>query len=345
MSDLHKTADNAVTTLDGAINYLVTTLDVADASVLPATGDFPIVVWDADDHAAPTSTDEQMLVTGVSGDTLTVTRGIQNTTPVGHSDGETVSEKVCKELFDQIETVMGERVEVAGDSMTGALNMDTDAAGVTFGDGQDASIKYDGSNLLIKSDDVGSGETRIGAAANYLAIETDGTLRLVGTARVTKEISLPAENVHAGVGTAGISMYAPLASTVDFATNADEHCHLRFVVPSDIVTGSDIAVELLWAHVTGGQTGNVCWNITYNFVVPGEDITAAGTTITKTTAGTHPANILQSEAFAGVLSGSVGGDKCLIKLWRDVSEDDLGEDARFLALHLRYTADKLGGDT
>lgn len=65
--------------LNGAITDVATSVTLVDASSFPTTGDFRLKV-DA----------ELMLVTGVAGSVLTVTRGIEGTTNVAHSDGRAV---------------------------------------------------------------------------------------------------------------------------------------------------------------------------------------------------------------------------------------------------------------
>lgn len=68
-------ANNAQSTLNGAVNNSVTTIVVADGSVFPATGDFRIKI-----------DSELMLCTARSVNSLTVTRGIEGTSAAAHSD-------------------------------------------------------------------------------------------------------------------------------------------------------------------------------------------------------------------------------------------------------------------
>ena len=72
-------SDNAATTLASAVSNSQTTLVVASAASFPATGDFRLIVEK-----------EIMLCTGVSGVTLTVTRGVDGTTAVAHDSGKDV---------------------------------------------------------------------------------------------------------------------------------------------------------------------------------------------------------------------------------------------------------------
>lgn len=81
-------------TLNGAINDAVTTLDVVSASSFPTSGDFWINVEN-----------EIMKVTGVSSNTFTVTRGVSGggaTAAASHSSGSTVTQIIGVESFNQL---------------------------------------------------------------------------------------------------------------------------------------------------------------------------------------------------------------------------------------------------
>lgn len=90
---MERFANLAYTTLDGAILAGDLTLVVADASDFPTTGDFRLIIED-----------EILLVTGVSGTTFTVTRGIEGTSAVGHGDGTVVRHILTAGAMDQFRT-------------------------------------------------------------------------------------------------------------------------------------------------------------------------------------------------------------------------------------------------
>jgi len=326
LSDLYLAADNAVSTLDGAINALVVSLDVDDATNFPATGNFPIVVWDAENHAYPTEQDEQMLVTAVSGDTFTVTRGIQSTTPVAHSDHESVAVKVCKAYFDQIETVVGEKVAKAGDDMTGALNMDTDAAGVTFGDGQDASILYDGSNLKVDPAVVGSGAVRIGGDTHYLQIAADGQITLVGNARIKRDIWIPAQGIRAPGVKGATFVDLGISGVWEFSDGQEEQIICNIQLPHGFDAGEDLTFNLGWS--SPAQSLNCDWEVAYLLTAIGDDTSAAADGTLqgyKTSAAT--ANGLVMSPFTVPAAGVGATDVCVhVKIMRDGNDasDTLG---------------------
>ena len=74
------------TTLSAGCDDSQTTISVTSASAYPTTGNFRLRI-----------DTELLLVTGVSGTTLTVTRGIEGTTPASHSNGATVKHVLTAE--------------------------------------------------------------------------------------------------------------------------------------------------------------------------------------------------------------------------------------------------------
>ena len=73
-------ANNASTTLNGTINNSTTTVVVTSAVGFPTSGNFRILV-----------DSELMIVTGVSGNTFTVTRSAEGTGAAGHTSGVNVT--------------------------------------------------------------------------------------------------------------------------------------------------------------------------------------------------------------------------------------------------------------
>jgi hypothetical protein len=73
-------ANNAFSQLDGSIDASQTTLDVADGSSFPAVGNFRVTI-----------SDEIMVCTARSSNTLTVARGQEGTTPATHDDGSNIT--------------------------------------------------------------------------------------------------------------------------------------------------------------------------------------------------------------------------------------------------------------
>lgn len=88
-----KFANNAQTTLNGAIDNSTTTVTVTSASAFPTSGNFRILV-DA----------EIMLVTAVAANVFTATRGQESTSAVSHLDNATVTHILTLGSLDQKRT-------------------------------------------------------------------------------------------------------------------------------------------------------------------------------------------------------------------------------------------------
>lgn len=86
---MEKFANTPSNTLNGAINNSVTSVVVHSAASFPATGNFRILI-----------DSEIMLVTSVSSNTFTVTRGAESTTAASHIDGAVVSGIVTAGALD-----------------------------------------------------------------------------------------------------------------------------------------------------------------------------------------------------------------------------------------------------
>ena len=74
-------ANNATTTLAAPSAYMDSTLVVTSGAMFPSSGNFRILI-----------DSELLLVTGVSGTTWTVTRGIESTSRASHSLGVTITQ-------------------------------------------------------------------------------------------------------------------------------------------------------------------------------------------------------------------------------------------------------------
>lgn len=91
-------ANNASSTLNGAINNSTTTIVVTSATPFPTVGNFRLLI------GTNPSTAEIVLVTGVSGTTFTVLRGQENTSPSSWPDLTTVTHILTAGAVEQIRT-------------------------------------------------------------------------------------------------------------------------------------------------------------------------------------------------------------------------------------------------
>jgi hypothetical protein len=83
--------NDLTTTLNGTINATVNSVVLADATALPAEGDYRLICED-----------EVMLVTARSTNTVTVERGVDGTTGATHNDSENISPVLTANALDQM---------------------------------------------------------------------------------------------------------------------------------------------------------------------------------------------------------------------------------------------------
>lgn len=121
-------------TLNGAINNSVTSLTVISASTFPTSGDFRIVVSDT----------EVMIVTAVTGNVFTVTRGAEGTTAVSHLDGATVKQMLTRDGLKKLGSVIHVRDTHANIEalarLHGRLGMPSNGIAVDLDDGSERHL-------------------------------------------------------------------------------------------------------------------------------------------------------------------------------------------------------------
>lgn len=93
MSSTEQFANNAITTLSSGITNIASSLTVVSALLFPTLPQFRILV-----------DTEVMLVTGVSGNVFTVSRGIENTVQTSHNSGATVTSILTSGALTQFKT-------------------------------------------------------------------------------------------------------------------------------------------------------------------------------------------------------------------------------------------------
>lgn len=145
-------ANSAITTLNGAINDVVTSLIVDDASAFPSSGLFYIGIEL-----------EVLLVTAVSGNTLTVVRGQSDSAAASHASGVTVTYIITVEGFRDL-----------------FFKDITEQKGLMVNNFTSADFVWDNQNGSTVTD------------------QADGTITLVTTSLLTNEASILYKNAPAG---------------------------------------------------------------------------------------------------------------------------------------------------
>lgn len=125
----------------------------------------------------------------------------------------------------------------------------------------------------------------------------------------------------------------------DFDTSADEYAHFGIVSPLNWDAGT-VTAQFYWTAASG--TGTVCWAAQGMSFANDDAIdqafgTAISTTDTLITAG----DVHVTSATAAITIGGTptAGDWLQFRIYRDVSEDTLGVDARLLGVRIEFTLD------
>ena len=180
-----------------------------------------------------------------------------------------------------------------------------------------------------------------GVQDSLIEISDTGQLTLITTARVIQHVRVGAGSWKLGAAAPGPG-FLSVWPILSFATGADEEAHYSLIVPHRIAAGTVINVSVDWCHQHAADAGDVCWGMEYRVIQPGEDVTGATSTILGTSPGTHGQHELVRTPLTTGIVGAVAHDIIGLRLYRDVSGDNLGVDADMIQLHFMFTVDKLG---
>jgi len=210
-------------------------------------------------------------------------------------------------------------------------------------------VTVDGGGAAGNIDIVSDGVTTIGdgGATNYAQFAADGELTLAGTARVIKEIIIGSASLHKGSSSPSDYYFSNTMHALNFDKTTVQHGHFSTIIPTDFATGTTIDVQVDWSFLDVEADHYMTWVLEYVLIADGEDPAKAITrTFQKTIISTGNNDKQIHTTFGTGITGAVADDVLLIKFYRDsdatYDTDDLNQDSKLLAIHLHYTADKLG---
>lgn len=259
--------NNAVSTLAASMNLVDTTLTVGTGHGArfpsPAAAQaFVITVQDGSDY-------EIMTCTSRTGDVLTVTRGVDNTTAQTWDVGASVDIRIpalVLESFGQVDNMIAK----AGGTMTGPLLLD-DSVSVTvpvlaFDGDTNSGIAHPGQDTVAV---VTSGVERLRASNS--GVDITGTLNAIGDVAVTGNVG-----IGGALETTGPATFDSTVEVTGVATfNNDVAIVGEVTVASAAAFGSNVAVAGDVA-VSGGAT------ITEDLAVAGGATVAGNAAVTGT---------------------------------------------------------------
>jgi len=120
--------NHARTTINqvGGLNSTDLTVVVNDASQLPFTGDFLLTIWNNVNFPDPCDdvNAEIVKVTGVSGNTLTILRGQEDTVGVFHANGQITASLITAGTFEEIEDAISasSNIPIIGEDLTSQID-------------------------------------------------------------------------------------------------------------------------------------------------------------------------------------------------------------------------------
>jgi len=272
---------------------------------------------------------------------------------------------------------------------SGNVQIASDTGGLVLGAGQDASIVYNGTNLVVNPKAVGSGvmlldtnsktcwrdtaigaysfadtfldifadgavrigDSSAGAPTNYTNFAPDGLMNMVGTARVTKSVWIPAEALRsAGAKPAAIGVNGNGYVVMTFADNQEKEIQANIKIPEDCDVSATVSLCVGWSSPTadpGDDSKQARWILTCLVTAPNESTDAAGTASAAVLASASTV----ADGLIVTLTGTITidtNDVCLhCKLERDGDDatDTLGDIVELHGIALVYTSNKLGTAT
>lgn len=199
------------------------------------------------------------------------------------------------------------------------------------------------------------GGQQIGSAsANYTDFDTAGRQTMGGTARVYKEVWLPANvwqapaaaSAHALSGSRYQLTGGPynIVSWSPSSTTCDMKLDTTFVAPLDAASsGSVLAIAECLVNTNLTTASNTGFKLGYNYVNAAASATTSGSV-------SGAVGVSASLAVSGRVSGSIqnidsfaaGGQLVHLRLSMLTGTCGAGANVDFLGLRLRYVADSLG---
>jgi len=126
---------------------------------------------------------------------------------------------------------------------------------------------------------------------------------------------------------------------LDFATGADKFAQWTTVLPDDYNAGTVTAI-FYWTCTGGGSAETVKWYLqgfAYADDAPIDSTWGTAVGVADTWIADGDVHVTAATGAITIGGGPAAGELCQWRVYRDVSEDDLGVDARLLAVKIIYT--------
>jgi hypothetical protein len=214
--------------------------------------------------------------------------------------------------------------------------------GILFTGSGTASVVDITAAALTVLDDASTGDmlTTLGALAATATPIGQHTIWVPAGAIEVAASTAPATSNVAEIGT---SLFA--ARTIDFETSADDFAYFGIQMPKSWDAGA-LLCQFVWS-ATGTTANTVLWAIAATSLGNDEVLTTAfptATTQIDTNSTTASDIMISPEVSVTVSDSPTAEDYVIFEVSRDVSGDNLAEDARLHGIKIHYTTDT-GSDT
>lgn len=198
---------------------------------------------------------------------------------------------------------------------------------------------------VVTTGKVEGGTAEFGGAVNYAAFAADGEMTLHGNARVGNHITMHAEAFKLTGAKPAVVNSEGVFITLDFVHTTEKEAYASQFVPYRWDSDTDVEIIVCWFCDNDATGGDVTWGIEYRAIKDGEQVNGAVTTITQSFTGAGAGLAKRCIFTTKLLKANLEADDLLgIRIFRDHDDagDTLNETARFLAVHLHFTRNKLG---
>jgi len=217
------------------------------------------------------------------------------------------------------------------------------ATPLIYGEFPNALLKVQATNFNV----IGTTNLGDGGVTNYASIATDGTITLVGTARVTKLIILSTSYLERGNTAPDFSIDG---SFISWAYNIGDDSVMTHLVPDDWAVGTNIIIKVHWfIDEAYAADKEVKWQCLYA-LCPHDETEAIDAPTHSGTLTSVSQNIpavakrLTETTIGTIVAANISaGDEIGLTLSRIAQDNDAPTaDPQVVHLEISYTANKIG---
>lgn len=243
------------------------------------------------------------------------------------------------------QTLIAVNPSVNQSGSAGYIGLDFDVTETAVGSGAQIVAQF-GSGGSDHLRVYGDATSRLGGSANYVKIEADGTIQLLGDATGWEDLRVPATSAVVGAAPPDLGAFGPSGGlkTYLFDKATDQEVHLAVQLPHTWEEASNITPHVHWSPVDT-NTGTVRWGLEYSWANM-DGTFGAPSTIYAEDAGDGTAWKHQVKDFSALdATGKTISSMIVCRLFRDAdhANDTYDNDAALLECDFHYEIDTPAG--